>query len=143
MRSITSDRSRLRNTTPLGQQPRYIFRDNDGICGLGVKAFLTRCGIREVRTAYRSPWQSPYIERFIGTLRAELLNHVIILSEQHLRRLLADFIEKYYHIGRPHQGLKGEIPLPQKVPLPFRGPSRLISISVVGGLHHRYLRVAA
>lgn len=91
----------------------------------------------------RKGWQSPYIERFIGTLRAELLNHVIILNEQHLRRFLADFVEKYYHIGRPHQGLKRETPLPQKAPLPFRRPSRLISIPVVGGLHHRYLRVAA
>jgi len=66
----------LRETTPFGCQPRYLFRDNDGIYGLGVRAFLISCGILEVRTAYRSPWQNPYIKRFIGTLRRELLDHV-------------------------------------------------------------------
>ncbi|MFC2174190.1 integrase core domain-containing protein [Acidobacteriota bacterium] len=133
----------LRDATPFGQQPRYVFRDNDGIYGLGVNAFLLRCGIEEVRTAYRSLWQSPYIERFIGTLRAELLNHVIILNERQLRSLLEEFIGQYYHPARPHQGLNGETPIPQKKPELRAIPSKLISVPVVGGLHHRYLRIAA
>jgi len=58
----------LREATPFGEQPRYLFRDNDGIFGYGVRAFLECCGMREVRTAYESPWQNPYIERMIGTL---------------------------------------------------------------------------
>ena len=58
----------LRNVMPFGEQPRYLFRDNDGIYGHGVALFLKSCGIREVRTALQSPWQSPYIKRFIGTL---------------------------------------------------------------------------
>ena len=68
----------LREATPFGQQPRFLFRDNDSIYGNGVPAFLDRCGIRQVRTSYRSPWQNPYVERFIGTLRRDLLDHVIV-----------------------------------------------------------------
>ena len=77
----------LREATPFGEQPRYLFRDNDGIYGNGVRAFLESSGIEEVRTAYRSPWQNPYAERFGGTLRREMLDHVIILSQRHLERL--------------------------------------------------------
>ena len=78
----------LREATPFGRQLRYLFRDNDGIYGHGVRKFLDSCNIEEVRTAYRSPWQNPYIERFFGTLRRELLDHVIVLSQKHLNRLL-------------------------------------------------------
>jgi len=129
----------LREATPFGEQPRYLLRDNDGIYGHGVRAFLISCGILEVRTAYQSPWQNPYIERFIGTLRRELLHHVIVLNQAHLERLLREFIDDYYHPARPHQGLSGETPVPQSPP----GDGELISIPVLGGLHHRYLRVAA
>ena len=129
----------LREATPFGEQPRYLFRDNDGIYGHGVRAFLISCGILEVRTTYQSPWQNPYIERFIGTLRRELLHHVIVLNQAHLERLLREFIDDYYHTARPHQGLSGETPLPQAPP----DKGALISIPVVGGLHHRYSRAAA
>ena len=132
----------LREAMPFGLQPQYLFRDNDGIYGNGVKAFLENCGIEEVRTAYRSPWQNPFVERYVGTLRRELLDHVMILSQSHLERLLREFIEAYYHVARPHQGLQDETPLPQAKP-EISGPSKLISIPVLGGLHHRYVRVAA
>ena len=88
-----------------------MFRDNDRKYGYGVRAFLDSCGIEEVRTAYKSPWQNPFIERFVGTLRRELLNHVIVLSEDHLNRLLREFITEYYHVARPHQGLDGDTPI--------------------------------
>jgi hypothetical protein len=129
----------LREATPFGCQPRYLFRDNDGIYSYGVRAFLISCGILEVRTAYRSPWQNPYIERVIGTLRRELLDHVIVLNEHHLERLLKEFIEDYYHPARPHQGLSGETPVPQAPP----GEGEIVSVPVLAGLHHRYLRLAA
>jgi hypothetical protein len=133
----------LRNAMPFGRQPRYVFRDNDGIYGYGVKLFLESCGIREVRTALRSPWQNPYIERFIGTLRRELLDHVIVLNRRHLEHLLREFIEDYYHIARPHQGLGGDTPIARSR-APGTGESgALVSIPVVGGLHHRYERRAA
>ena len=129
----------LREATPFGEQPRYLFRDNDGIYGHGVRAFLISCGILEVRKAYQSPWQNPYVERMIGTLRRELLNHVIVLNQRHLERLVREFIEDYYHTAQPHQGLSGETPLPQPPP----GEGALMSIPVLGGLHHRYSRAAA
>jgi putative transposase len=133
----------LREAMPFGQQPKYLFRDNDGIYGLGVKAFLKSCGIEEVRTAYRSPWQNPFVERFIGTLRRELLDQVIVLNQWHLERLLKEFIEDYYHTDRPHQGLKGDTPIPGEKALAIIGPSQLVSIPVLGGLHYRCRRVAA
>jgi len=133
----------LRETTPFGRQPKYMFRDNDGIYGHGVWAFLSSCGIEEFRTAYRSPWQNPYVERFIGTLRRELLDHVIVFNENHLKRLLREYIEGYYHIARPHQGLDGETPLTNNRLMLKEHPTKLVSIPICGGLHHRYERVAA
>jgi transposase InsO family protein len=133
----------LREAMPFGIQPSYLFRDNDGIYGEAVSRFLLGTGIEEVKTAYRCPWQNPFAERHIGTLRRELLDHVIILNEEHLKRLLKEYIEEYYHIVRPHQGLNGVPPLPAAKPEAVTGPSRLVSIPVVGGLHHRYVRVAA
>ncbi len=134
----------LREAMPYGQQPRFLFRDNDGIYGGGVREFLDSCGIEEVRTAYRCPWQNPFVERFGGTLRRELLDHVIVLGQGHLERLLREFIEQYYHPARPHQGLDGDTPVPQpKAEVPITGPTKLISTPILGGLHHRYQRVAA
>ena len=133
----------LREATPFGRQPRYLFRDNDGIYSQGVRRFLDSCNIEEVRTTYRSPWQNPYIERFFGTLRRELLDHIIVLSERQLNRLLREFIELYYHSARPHQGLDGDTPVATKKPNAASGPLKLISFPICGGLHHRYGRVAA
>ena len=133
----------LREGTPFGRQPRYVFRDNDGIFGHEVRAFFDSCGIEEVRTAYRSPWQNPYIERFVGTLCQEVLDHVIVLSERQLTRLLRVYIELYYHPARPHQRLSGHTPVATKKPRMVDGPIHLISFPVCGGLHHRYERVAA
>ncbi len=83
------------------------------------------------------------MERFIGTLRRELLDHVIVLSENHLKRLLNEYIQDYYHIARPHQGLEGDTPLPGNRPMRKEHPTKLVSIPICGGLHHRYERVAA
>jgi putative transposase len=133
----------LREATPFGSQPRYLFRDNDGIYGHEVSQYLIGTGIEEVKTAYRSPWQNPFVERYGGTLRRELLDHLIILNEEHLKRLLKEYIEEYYHRARPHQGLDGHPPFPSATAEAVAGASRLVSIPVVGGLHHRYVRVAA
>jgi hypothetical protein len=128
---------------PFGEQPRYVFRDNDGIYGQGVRGFLRSCSIREVRTAFRSPWQNPYIEQFIGTLLRGLLDHVIIINERQLEQLPRKFIDEYYHVARPHQGLNRDTPIPQPKMAVISEPSKLLSIPVGGGLHHRYVRVAA
>ena len=92
----------LREAMSFGMQPTYMFRDNDGIYGDEVGRFLKGTGIDEVKTAFRSPWQNPYVERYVGILRRELLDHVIVLNEEHLKRLLKEYIEEYYHIARPH-----------------------------------------
>jgi putative transposase len=133
----------VRNAMPFGEQPRYLFRDNDGIYGHGVALFLRRCGIREVRTAPQSPWQSPYIERFIGTLRRELLNHVTVRSDAHLERTRREFVEECYHVARLHQGLGGETPIPTGSPPAFDSPTDLVAVPIPAGRHHRYVRVDA
>ena len=75
--------------------------------------------------------------------QAQLLDHVIVFNEEHLKRLLKDFIEEYYHLARPHQGLNCDTPVPSPKPESAADVNRLVSIPVVGGLHHRYTRVAA
>jgi putative transposase len=133
----------LRESMSFGLQPKYLFRDNDGIYGNGVQAFLESCGIKKIRTAYRRPWQNPFVERYIGTLHRELLDHVIVLSQGHFEQLLREFIEEYYHVARPHKGLNGDTPVSRTKQPKISGPSKLISIPVPGGLHHRYIRIAA
>ncbi len=88
-------------------------------------------------------FENPYIERFFGTLRRELLDHVIVLSERHLNRLLREYIEHCYHSARPHQGLDGDSPDTTTKPKVVDGPVKLLSFPICGGLHHRYERVAA
>jgi transposase InsO family protein len=103
---------------------------------------LQRCikvlGIEEVLTAPRSPWQNPYCERLIGSLRRELLDHVIVLAEQHLMRLLRSYFS-YYHEDRCHQALKGNSP--EARPVESRERGRVIAEPRVGGLYHRYRRI--
>jgi putative transposase len=93
----------------------------------------------EVLIAPRSPWQNPFCERLIGTLRRELLGHVIVLNERHLRRLLSSYLD-YYHRSRCHQALGGDAPDGRAVEPPGRG--RVVAIPQAGGLHHRYTRAA-
>ena len=97
-------------------------------------------GIEEVPTAPRSPWQNPYCERVIGTIRRECLNHVIVLNEVHLKRILNSYL-KYYHDSRPHLSLDRNSPTPREVEP--RSLGEVVSIPYVGGLHHRYTRRAA
>ena len=96
-------------------------------------------GIEQAVTAYRAPWQNPYVERLIGSIRRECLNHVIVLNEAHLRRILASYFE-YYHESRAHLSLDRNSPIPREVELPERG--KVYSIPMVGGLHHWCRRAA-
>ena len=128
----------MREAFPYDEAPRYLIRDRDGIYGEEARRCIKAMGIEEVVIAPRSPWQNPYVERLIGTLRRELLDHVIVLGERHLRRLLTDFLA-YYHQDRAHQSLNGNAPEPRAVESGERG--RVIGEPRVGGLHHRYRRV--
>ena len=97
-------------------------------------------GGEDVKTAPHSPWQSPYVERLIGSIRRECLDHVIVLGENHLRRNLRSYIA-YYHRSRTHLSLCKDAPEPRAKQPPECGP--VIEIAEVGGLHHRYERLAA
>ena len=126
---------------PWETAPRHLLRDRDGIYGACFRGRVQNLGVEEVLIAPRSPWQSPFVERVIGTLRRELLDHVIVLSEQHLRRLLRTFVAEYYHLSRTHLSLGKDSPDPRSVEPPDVG--QVIELPVVGGLHHRYTRRAA
>ena len=119
--------------------PRYLLRDRDAIYGEAFVRRVTRMGIREVRIAPRAPWQNPFVERIIGSIRRECLDHFLTLNEAHLRQLLRAYIS-YYNTARPHQSLDHNSPQPRVVEPPPWG--RIVAIPHVGGLHHRYQRAA-
>jgi len=96
-------------------------------------------GIEEVITAPRSPWQNPYIERIIGSIRRECLNHIMIFNERHLRQVLKAYVT-YYHRVRTHLSLEKQSPVPRSIEPADRG--NVIAIPHVGGLHREYRRAA-
>ena len=124
---------------PFDEAPRYIIRDRDGIYGDDFRDRIGGMGINEVVIAARSPWQNPYCERLIGSIRRECLNHMIILNEAHLKRILHSYFDYYLH-SRTHLSLDRNAPAPREVEPPSEG--KVISIPQVGGLHHRYARAA-
>jgi transposase InsO family protein len=128
-----------REAFPFETAPRYLIRDRDSIYGEEVRRCMASLNIEEVVTAPRSPWQNSYVERLIGSVRRELYDHVIVLGERHLHRLLSLYFT-YYHQARPHMGLGHDAPEPRAVEPPERG--RVVSEPMVGGLHHRYRRCA-
>jgi transposase InsO family protein len=124
---------------PFEEAPRFLLRDRDSIYGDYFTKRVTDMGIEEVPTAPRSPWQNPYCERVIGSIRRECLNHLIVLNERHLYRILADYFD-YYHNSRRHLSLDRNSPTPREVEPLSQGA--ISSIRQVGGLHHRYSRAA-
>ena len=127
------------NAFPYEEAPRFLIRDRDDIYGDYFTKRVESMGIEEVPIARRSPWQNPYCERVIGSIRRECLDHVIVLNERHLYRILADYFD-YYHHSRPHLSLDRNSPEPREVEPPSQG--EVVSIRQVGGLHHRYTRAA-
>jgi putative transposase len=120
--------------------PRWILRDRDTIYGDVFRRRVGAMGVSEVISRPSSPWQNPYVERLIGSLRRECLDHVIVFNQTHLRRLLARYVS-YYHEARTHLSLDKDAPTPRRVQAPTEG--RVVAFSEVGGLHHRYERRAA
>jgi putative transposase len=119
---------------PWDTAPRYLLRDRDTSYGPAFRHRVRAMGITEVITARRSPWQNPYAERLIGSIRRECLDHVIIFNERHLRRVLSSYFQ-YHHDTRTHLSLGKECPL--LVPYtPSAG--NITALPEVGGLHHRY-----
>jgi putative transposase len=122
---------------PWDEAPRYLLHDRDRIYGDAFRRRVRHMGIEEVLIAPRSPWQNPYVERLIGSVRRECLDHVIVLHERHLRRLLTSYF-LYYHAWRTHRALDMDAPIPRPVHPPALGPIR--EVPEVGGLHHHYER---
>ena len=119
---------------------RYVIRDRDRIDGVGFRRRVAGLGLHEVPIAPRSPWQNAYAERFIGSLRRECLDHMIVLSERHLHRILSDYA-RYYNGSRTHLALGKDAPEPRLVHRQELG--EVVAFAEVGGLHHRYERRAA
>ena len=125
---------------PFDSAPRYLLHDRDAIYGEKVKQRIRALGIEEAITAPRSPWQNAYVERVIGSIRRECLDHVIVLNESHLKRILRDYFD-YYHICRTHLSLNKNPPEFRAVESVASG--NIVALPRVGGLHHRYTRIAA
>ena len=125
---------------PDDSAPAYLLRDRDRVYGHAFRHRVKNMGIREVLTAPHSPWQNPFAERLIGSIRRECLDHVLVLSERHLRRILTRYVA-YYHHARTHLALDKDAPDRRPIEPPEVG--RIIPIPEVGGLHHRYVRRAA
>jgi putative transposase len=125
---------------PDDSAPTYLLRDRDAVYGDAFRKRVTGMGITEVLTAPNSPWQNPFAERLIGSIRHECLDHVVVLGERHLRRILLAYFD-YYHRARTHLSLDKDAPDRRSIEPP--GSGMIISVPEVGGLHHRYVRPAA
>jgi transposase InsO family protein len=125
---------------PWDHLPRYLLRDRDAIYGESFRARVRGMGVCEVLTAPRSPWQNPYCERLVGSVRRECLDHVVIWNEMSLRRILKSHRD-YYLRSRTHLALGKDPPESRPVQPWELGP--VVELPEVGGLHHRYERRAA
>jgi transposase InsO family protein len=130
----------LREAFPFAQLPRYLLRDRDAIFGSDFREQVRDMGIRGVLSAPRAPWQRAYVERVIGSIRRECLDHVIVFHESSLRKTLKSYFD-YYHQSRTHLSLGKDSPEPRAIHPPEMGT--VVAFPQVGGLHHRYERRAA
>jgi len=133
-------RQQLLEAFPWEVTSRFLLHDRDAIFDDAFRRSVAAIGLADVRTAPRSPWQNPYVERVIGSMRRECLDHVIVLNERHLRRVLRAYVD-YYHYSRTHLALGKDAPEPRPVAAIDSG--RVVALPAVGGLHHRYARRAA
>jgi len=125
---------------PWDTAPHYLLRDRDAAYGSEFRSRVEAMGITEVITAPRSPWQNAYVERVIGSIRRECLDHIVIFNESHLRRVLSSYVD-YYQRTRTHLSLDKDCPASR--PIQRRSVGRVVAIQKVGGLHHCYERLAA
>ena len=125
---------------PWDTAPRYLLRDRDASYGQHFRKRVAAIGITEVITAPRSPWQNACVERVIGSIRRECLDHIVIFNERHLRRVLSSYVD-YYQRTRTHLSLDKDCPDLRPIQPPRIG--RVVAIPKVAGLHHRYERLAA
>jgi transposase InsO family protein len=122
---------------PWDQAPRYLIRDRDNSYGMVVTQRLRAMGIRDRPIAPRSPWQNGHVERLIGSIRRECLDHVVVFGEAHLRRILTAYAA-YYNEVRTHLALGKHAPLSR----PVQAVGRIVPVPFLNGLHHHYVRMA-
>ena len=121
---------------PWNEAPRYLIRDRDRVYGTVVRRRLRAMGIRDKPIAPSSPWQNGFAERLIGSIRRECVDHMIVLGEAHLRRILSRYAA-YYNEWRTHRSLNKDAPMHRAI----QHAGSIISTPVLGGLHHQYVRV--
>ena len=122
---------------PFDLPGRFLIRDNDKIYGAEFRDRVDGLGLEQIRTAFRSPWQNGYAERWIASLRKDCLDHVVATNESQLRRVIRSYVD-YYHADRTHLGL--EKGAPDGRPIDTREMGEVVAVPRVGGLHHRYAR---
>jgi len=122
------------------EKPEYLVRDLDAIYGDDFRRKAEALGIKEILTAYRPPWQNPYAERVIGSIRRECLDHVIVMGARHLKQTLTRYVD-YCNGVRTHLSLYKDSP--DRRPAQFASQGRIVELEKVGGLHHHYMREAA
>ena len=125
---------------PWDTSPRDMIRDRDSGSGAVICARIKVMGIEEAVTAPRAPWQNPFLERAVGSIGRECLDPVMVLNQRHLRRILASYFDDY-HRSRTHLSLGQDSPVPRPVENARAG--EVIAFPQLGGLHHRYQRLAA
>lgn len=125
---------------PNDSAPSYLLRDRDQVYGEHFRRRVKGLDIEEVLTTPQSSWQNPFVERLIGSVRRECLDHMVVLGERHLRRILTAYFA-YYHRARTHLSIDKDAPDGRPVEGPAAG--RVVPLREVGGLHHRYVRRAA
>ena len=126
----------MREAFPAEHEHEYVILDRDAKFGNEVLSAMESIELASVRTSFRSPWQNGVAERWVGSCRRDLLNHVIAFNERHLKRLLGEYV-RYYHADRTHLGLQKDTPDRRRVAARI-GDRRLVSTPRLGGLHHRY-----
>ena len=131
----------LRNTLLDHDAPRFLIRDNDNKFGATFQNLAEGAGTEVLRTPFRAPRANAFCERFLGSLRRECLDHLIILSEDHLRRAVIEYV-RYHNECRPHQGLAQVIPMEVVSPKRPTGSGKVVVTPILGGLHHDYRRAA-
>ena len=127
----------LRESFPYDTAPKYLIFDRDSTFSPTVVRFVKAMGTKPARTAYRCPWQNPVAERWIGSCRRELLEHVVVLSDGHLRQLIRSYLS-YYHDDRCHLGLAKDVPTLRRVSHRPSPTAKVVAVPRIGGLHHRY-----
>jgi putative transposase len=131
----------LREATPYGQTPKYLIRDNDSKFGSCFARVATISAIKVLKTPYQAPRANAICERFVGSVRRECLDHLLILQEKQLHRILCAYIQ-YFNQARPHQGIRQQIPERYGEPVPVdhqRG--QILSLPILSGLHHDYREI--